>query len=63
MRFENTLTVDAPVSVLLAHHARPENLPRWNHALDTTEQTSPGPIGVGTTHRRGSPLRVHRPGR
>ncbi|AUY53792.1 SRPBCC family protein [Streptomyces sp. CB01881] len=52
MRFENTLTVDAPVGEVFAYLARPENLPRWNHALDTTEQTSPGPIGVGTTYRQ-----------
>ncbi|WP_162002703.1 SRPBCC family protein [Streptomyces sp. CB01881] len=52
MRFENTLTVDAPVGEVFAYLARPENPPRWNHALDTTEQTSRGPIGVGSTYRQ-----------
>ncbi|MFJ7910717.1 SRPBCC family protein [Kitasatospora sp. NPDC096204] len=52
MQFENTLTINAPVDEVFAYLARPENLPRWNYALDTTEQTSPGPIGVGTTYRQ-----------
>ncbi|MFJ9447409.1 SRPBCC family protein [Kitasatospora sp. NPDC101235] len=52
MRFENTLTIDAPAGEVFAYLARPENLPRWNYALDRTEQTSPGPIGVGTTYRQ-----------
>ncbi|MBD0669726.1 SRPBCC family protein [Streptomyces sp. CBMA156] len=52
MRFENTLTIHAPADEVFAHLARPENLPRWNHALDRTEQTSPGPIGVGSTYRQ-----------
>ncbi|MFI9366902.1 SRPBCC family protein [Kitasatospora sp. NPDC053057] len=52
MRFENTLTINAPVSEVFAYLARPENLPRWNYALDRTERTSPGPIGVGTTYRQ-----------
>ncbi|MGW1177360.1 SRPBCC family protein [Kitasatospora sp. NPDC002543] len=54
MRFENTLTIHAPVGEVFAYLARPENLPRWNYALDRTEQTSPGPIGVGTTCGTGS---------
>ncbi|MFD9595533.1 SRPBCC family protein [Kitasatospora sp. NPDC059973] len=52
MQFENTLTINAPADQVFAYLAQPENLPRWNYALDTTEQTSPGPIGVGTTYRQ-----------
>lgn len=52
MRFDNTLTINAPVGEVFAYLARPENLPRWNYALDHTEQTSPGPIGVGSTYRQ-----------
>lgn len=52
MQFENTLTINAPTDEVFAYLARPENLPRWNYALDRTEQTSPGPIGVGTTYRQ-----------
>ncbi|WP_316528303.1 SRPBCC family protein [Kitasatospora brasiliensis] len=37
---------------VFAYLARPGNLPRWNYALDTTERTSPGPIGVGRTYRQ-----------
>ncbi|MFD8706595.1 SRPBCC family protein [Kitasatospora sp. NPDC059648] len=56
MRFENTLTIDAPADEVFAYLARPENLPRWNYALDRTEQTSPGPIGIGTTYRQSRTL-------
>jgi uncharacterized protein YndB with AHSA1/START domain len=52
MRFDNTLTVNAPIADVFAYLARPEHLPRWNYALSHTEQTSPGPIGVGTTYRQ-----------
>jgi uncharacterized protein YndB with AHSA1/START domain len=52
MQFENTLTINAPAGQVFSYLAQPENLPRWNYALDTTEQTSPGPIGVGTTYRQ-----------
>lgn len=52
MRFENTLTINAPAAAVFAYLAQPENLPRWDYALETTEQTSPGPIGVGTTYRQ-----------
>jgi uncharacterized protein YndB with AHSA1/START domain len=52
MRFDNALTINAPVGEVFVYLARSENLPRWNYALDHTEQTSPGPIGVGTTYRQ-----------
>lgn len=52
MQFDNTLTINAPADEVFAYLARPQNLPHWNYALDHTEQTSPGPIGVGTTYRQ-----------
>lgn len=52
MQFENTLTINAPADRVFEYLAQPENLPHWNYALDTTEQTSPGSIGVGTTYRQ-----------
>lgn len=60
MQFENTLTTHAPSNEVFTYLARPENLPRWNYALDHTEQTSPGPIGVGSTCRQ---TRAPAPGR
>ena len=62
MQFENTVTVNVPVDEVFAYLAQPENLPRWNYALDTTEQTSPGPIGVGTTYRQTRTLTPDCPG-
>ena len=52
MRFDNTVTINAPVGDVFAYLAQPENFPRWNYALNRTEQTSPGPIGVGSTFRQ-----------
>ncbi|GAA1986335.1 hypothetical protein GCM10009838_56070 [Catenulispora subtropica] len=52
MRFDNTLSINAPVDDVFAYLAQPENLPRWNYALSHTEKTSPGPISVGATYRQ-----------
>ncbi|MFE7529296.1 SRPBCC family protein [Kitasatospora sp. NPDC057542] len=55
MQLENTLTISAPADEVFAYLARPENLPRWNYALDRTEQTS--------RDRSGSERRTARPAR
>jgi hypothetical protein len=52
MKFSNTLVIDAPQQLLFDYLAHLENLPDWNYALARTEQTSPGPVGVGTTFRQ-----------
>jgi hypothetical protein len=52
MDFDNTLLIDAPIREVFGYLARLENLPEWNYALRRTEQTSPGPVGVGSTFRQ-----------
>lgn len=52
MDFSNALLIDAPACAVFDYLAHPENLPRWNYALSRTEQTSPGPTGVGATFRQ-----------
>jgi carbon monoxide dehydrogenase subunit G len=50
--FQNTLTIRRPVEDVFAFLADFENIPKWNYAILQTKQTSPGPVGVGTTYRQ-----------
>ena len=52
MRFENTVTIRRPAEDVFAFLADFENVPRWNHAIESTTKTSPGPVGVGSTYRQ-----------
>jgi uncharacterized protein YndB with AHSA1/START domain len=50
--FENTVTIRRPVEDVFAFLADFENVPTWNHAIESTTKTSPGPVGVGSTYRQ-----------
>ena len=50
--FENSVTIQRPVEDVFAFLADFENVPRWNHAIESTTKTSPGPVGVGSTFRQ-----------
>jgi hypothetical protein len=50
--FQNTLTIQRSTQDVFAFLANFENVPSWNHAIQQTTKTSPGPIGVGTTYRQ-----------
>jgi len=52
MEFRNTVTIRRPVEDVFAFLADFENVPRWNHAIESTTKTSPGPVGVGSTFRQ-----------
>jgi len=52
MEFRNTLTIRRPIEEVFAFLADFENVPRWNHAIESTTKTSPGPVGVGGTYRQ-----------
>jgi uncharacterized protein YndB with AHSA1/START domain len=52
MEFRNTLTIRRPIEEVFAFLADFENVPRWNHAIESTTKTSPGPVGVGSTYRQ-----------
>jgi uncharacterized protein YndB with AHSA1/START domain len=52
MRFTNTIAIERPPAEVFAVLARFENLPRWNHAIGETRQTSPGPVGVGSRYEQ-----------
>jgi uncharacterized protein YndB with AHSA1/START domain len=48
MRFSNSIYIRRPPSEVFAYLATPENIPRWNHAIASARQATPGPLGVGT---------------
>ena len=50
--FQNIVTIARPAGEVFAFLADPRNIPRWNYAIERTEQTSPGPVGVGATYRQ-----------
>ena len=50
-RIEHTIVVNRPVEEVFAFMERPENMPRWAESVVEAEQTSPGPVGAGTTCR------------
>jgi uncharacterized protein YndB with AHSA1/START domain len=50
--FENTVTIRKPAGEVFGFLADLENVPRWNHAIESTTKTSAGPVGVGSTYRQ-----------
>jgi uncharacterized protein YndB with AHSA1/START domain len=52
MEFSNTITIDRPRPDVFEFVADLENIPKWNYAIVETKQTSPGPVGIGTTYRQ-----------
>ena len=50
--FENTVTIGRPVEEVFAFLTDFENIPTWNHAIEETIKTSPGPVGEGATYRQ-----------
>lgn len=52
MEFQNIVTIRRPVEDVFAFLAAFENVPTWNHAIESTTKTSAGPVGVGSTYRQ-----------
>lgn len=50
--FTNTVTIDAPITAVYEYLADLRHVPEWNWAIETTEQITSGPIGVGTVYRQ-----------
>jgi len=51
---EDSITINRPVEEVFAYLADIENLAKWHGQVDHGEQTSEGPLGVGTTYRGSS---------
>jgi uncharacterized protein YndB with AHSA1/START domain len=50
-KLEAGITINRPIEEVFAFTSNPENEPLWRPELLELEQTSDGPIGVGTTFR------------
>jgi uncharacterized membrane protein len=50
-KFDVSTTIKRPVEDVFAVMSNVENNPKWSSVALEAEQTSPGPIGVGTTAR------------
>jgi carbon monoxide dehydrogenase subunit G len=48
MHFANSVTIRRSASEVFAFLIDPANIPKWNYAIDSARQVSPGPVGVGT---------------
>jgi len=47
--FDVDVTIDRPVETVFAFANDPATFPQWQPAVVESRQTSPGPMGVGTT--------------
>ena len=54
IRHEHTIVIERPIEEVFAFATDPENEPLWQSTSLETEQTSGGPVGVGTTFRNTS---------
>jgi len=54
IREELSVVIDRPMEEVFAFATEPENEPLWQSTSLETEQTSGGPVGVGTTFRNTS---------
>jgi hypothetical protein len=52
IEFETTVRVACPASRVFAFLSRFENLPKWNYFVLDVAQTTPGPVGIGTTYHQ-----------
>ena len=52
MRFVNTIDVVQSLHVTFSFTSNFCNAPQWNYAVIKTEQTSEGPIGIGTVFKQ-----------
>jgi uncharacterized protein YndB with AHSA1/START domain len=48
---EHTVVIDRPIEEVFAFATDPDNVSLWQSTSLATEQTSEGPVGVGTTFR------------
>ncbi len=51
---EGSITIGRPVQEVFAYVTDVANLAKWNEQAGQGEQTSQGPVGVGTTYRGSS---------
>jgi uncharacterized membrane protein len=50
-RIEERVDIKRPADVVFAYTTHAKNWPKWQSTMPEAEQTSPGPVGVGTTFK------------
>ncbi|MDD1655126.1 MAG: SRPBCC family protein [Methanomicrobiales archaeon] len=55
-RIEESVDIKRPVEQIFTYTTDAKHWPKWNSVIVESEQTSPGPVGVGTTFRGTSRL-------
>ncbi len=50
-RFEESVTINRPVEDVFTYATKIQNWPQWHDSVLESEQTSQGPVGVGTTFK------------
>jgi uncharacterized membrane protein len=55
-RIEESVEIKRPVDIVFAYQTEAKNWPKWWSFIPEAEQTSQGPIGVGTTFKGTSHL-------
>ena len=51
IKVEHRIVINRPVEEVFAFHDNPDNQSKWESGIVEYEQTSEGPIGVGSTFR------------
>jgi uncharacterized protein YndB with AHSA1/START domain len=50
MNFETSVQIERPIADVFDYISDPTNFPRWNSAVQSVRETSPGADGVGATY-------------
>jgi uncharacterized protein YndB with AHSA1/START domain len=50
MNFETSVRIERPIEEVFDYVADPTTFPRWNSAVQSVRQTSPGADGIGATY-------------
>ena len=50
MNFETSVRIDRPIEEVFDYVSDPTTVPRWNSAVQSVRQTSPGADGIGATY-------------
>ena len=50
MNFETSVRIDRPIEEVFDYVSDPTTFPRWNSAVQSVRQTSPGADGIGATY-------------
>lgn len=51
IQFDVSIRINRPLEQVFAYVTDESNMARWNSAVQSVRQTSPGPTGVGATYR------------